>query len=54
MSEIKEQPEEEQPQEETSEGNESHVLGEVAGGVCLACTMISCLSLFFVAMVGIA
>jgi len=58
MSKIKEapQPEENTPEQET-EGMECqknrHVLGEIAGGVCLASTMVSCLSLFFVAMVGL-
>ncbi|MDZ7798126.1 MAG: hypothetical protein U5L76_00745 [Patescibacteria group bacterium] len=59
MSKIKEDPqgEENTPEQETPEGMECqkdrHVLGEIAGGICLASTMVSCLSLFLVAMVGL-
>lgn len=32
---------------------QQHVLGEIAGGLCLASTMVACLSLFLLAMVNL-
>ena len=50
----------EQNQQEGGQENEGkqkkgerHILGEVAGGVCLASTMVSCLCLFFIGMLGL-
>lgn len=45
------------PTPENPEGQKSkkqaHVMGEIAGGVCLASTMVSCLCLFLIAMVNL-
>jgi hypothetical protein len=30
-----------------------HILGEISGGICLASTMVACLSLFLLAMVNL-
>jgi len=38
----------EQPQKK-----QTHVLGEIAGGICLASTMVSSLCLFLIAMVNL-
>ena len=44
------------PEEIKPEGKgkeKTHVLGQIAGGITLASTMVSCLSLFFIAMLGL-
>jgi len=53
MSEIKEKPQEEITEETPKVKKEKNVLGEIAGGICLASTMVSCLSLFLIAMVNL-
>jgi hypothetical protein len=38
---------------QTPQKKQQHILGEVSGGICLASTMVACLSLFLLAMVNL-